>query len=114
MLKIEHLKKQFDGQAVLRDVSLEVNTGDVITILGPSGSGKTTLLRCLNFLEQADSGAIGVDGALLPLSGTEDQIRKNRLQFGLVFQNFNLFPQYTALQNITLAPSLLQKGSICR
>ena len=111
MLQVNDLKKRLGKNDVLKGVSFSLEQGQVLAIIGASGSGKTTLLRCLNFLEQADSGAIGVDGALLPLSGTEDQIRKNRLQFGLVFQNFNLFPQYTALQNITLAPSLLQKGS---
>ena len=84
----------------------------MLTIIGSSGSGKTTLLRCLNFLETADEGQILVNGKLLTGSHlTEEQIRENRLHFGLVFQNFNLFPQYTVLQNITLAPTLLKQGS---
>ena len=84
----------------------------MLAIIGSSGSGKTTLLRCLNFLEQPDGGEIRVDGETLTGDGlTEAQIRHNRLNFGLVFQNFNLFPQYTALENVTLAPSLLRKGS---
>ena len=82
----------------------------MLTIIGSSGSGKTTLLRCLNFLESPDEGEILVNGQPL-LWGSEAEIRENRLHFGLVFQSFNLFPQYTALENITLAPSLLQKGS---
>ena len=84
--------------------------GQVLAIIGSSGSGKTTLLRCLNFLETPDEGQIWVDGKQL-LSNSEEEIRRNRLNFGLVFQNFNLFPQYTVLQNITLAPSLLKTES---
>ena len=82
----------------------------MLSIIGSSGSGKTTLLRCLNFLENPDSGSIAVDGIQL-LRRSDEEIRKNRLHFGLVFQNFQLFPQYTVLQNITLAPTLLKKGS---
>ena len=84
-----------------------------MAIIGSSGGGKTTLLRCLNFLETADKGTISIDGKII-FDGdahkkmSDDQIRKNRLHFGLVFQQFNLFPQYTALKNITLAPSLLK------
>ena len=95
---------------MLRDVSFSLEQGQVLTIIGSSGSGKTTLLRCLNFLESPDEGEILVNGQPL-LWGSEAEIRENRLHFGLVFQSFNLFPQYTALENITLAPSLLQKGS---
>ena len=86
--------------------------GQVLAIIGSSGSGKTTLLRCLNFLETPDEGEIWVNGKLLTGENlSDDQIRQNRLHFGLVFQNFNLFPQYTALENIMLAPSLLKKGT---
>ena len=92
---------------VLRGVDLTVEKGDVVAILGPSGSGKTTLLRCLNFLERPDTGCIRVNGETMwdaadPATQRESEVRKKRLHFGLVFQNFNLFPQYTALQNVTL------------
>ena len=82
----------------------------MLAIIGSSGSGKTTLLRCLNFLETPDEGEILVNGKPL-LNGNEQQIRENRLHFGLVFQNFNLFPQYSVLKNVMLAPSLLKKGT---
>ena len=99
---------------VLRGVDLTVEKGDVVAILGPSGSGKTTLLRCLNFLERPDTGIIKVNGETMwdaadPATQRESEIRKKRLHFGLVFQNFNLFPQYTALQNVMLAGELLAK-----
>ena len=91
---------------MLKDVSFSLEEGQVLAIIGSSGSGKTTLLRCLNFLETPDSGEIFVNGKQL-LSQSEEEIRQNRLHFGLVFQNFNLFPQYTVFQNVTLAPTLL-------
>ena len=99
---------------VLQGVDLTVEKGDVVAILGPSGSGKTTLLRCLNFLERPDTGIIKVNGETMwdaadPATQRESEIRKKRLHFGLVFQNFNLFPQYTALQNVMLAGELLAK-----
>ena len=112
VLEVKNIKKSFGGLAVLKDVSFSLEEGQVLTIIGSSGSGKTTLLRCLNFLETADEGQILVNGKLLTGSHlTEEQIRENRLHFGLVFQNFNLFPQYTVLQNITLAPTLLKQGT---
>ena len=112
VLEVKKIKKSFGGLDVLKDVSFSLDEGQVLTIIGSSGSGKTTLLRCLNFLETADEGQILVNGKLLTGSHlTEEQIRENRLHFGLVFQNFNLFPQYTVLQNITLAPTLLKQGS---
>ena len=112
VLEVKKIKKSFGGLDVLKDVSFSLEEGQVLTIIGSSGSGKTTLLRCLNFLETADEGQILVNGKLLTGSHlTEEQIRENRLHFGLVFQNFNLFPQYTVLQNITLAPTLLKQGS---
>ena len=112
VLEVKKIKKSFGGLDVLKDVSFSLEEGQVLTIIGSSGSGKTTLLRCLNFLEIADEGQILVNGKLLTGSHlTEEQIRENRLHFGLVFQNFNLFPQYTVLQNITLAPTLLKQGS---
>ena len=107
-----------DGEElqVLRGVDLTVEKGDVVAILGPSGSGKTTLLRCLNFLERPDTGCIRVNGETMwdaadPATQRESEVRKKRLHFGLVFQNFNLFPQYTALQNVMLAGELLAKES---
>ena len=112
ILEVNNIKKKFGDTDVLKDVSFSMERGQVLAIIGSSGSGKTTLLRCLNFLETPDDGEIRVNGALLTGKNlSEDQIRQNRLHFGLVFQNFNLFPQYTALENIMLAPSLLKKGS---
>ena len=108
LLEVKNIKKDFGKTKVLKDVSFSLEKGQVLAIIGSSGSGKTTLLRCLNFLETADSGEIRVNGQLLTGSAlTEAQIRENRLKFGLVFQNFNLFPQYTVFQNVTLAPTLL-------
>ena len=115
ILEVENLRKSFDRLEVLRGISLSLEKGEALSIIGSSGSGKTTLLRCMNFLEMPGSGRITVnteagahvlfdDAADRPLSDAE--IRKNRLHFGLVFQSFNLFPQYTALENVTLAPRL--------
>ena len=112
LLEVKNIRKKFGETQVLKGVSFSLERGQVVAIIGSSGSGKTTLLRCLNFLETPDSGDILVDGKLL--SGeflSDQQIRENRLHFGLVFQNYNLFPQYSVLQNVTLAPSLLKKGS---
>lgn len=110
LLQVDNIKKSFEGTEVLRDISFSLERGQVLTIIGSSGSGKTTLLRCLNFLENPDSGTISVDGVSL-LRRSEEEIRKNRLHFGLVFQNFQLFPQYSVLQNITLAPTLMKAGT---
>ena len=110
LLEVNKIKKSFEGTEVLRDISFSLERGQVLTIIGSSGSGKTTLLRCLNFLENPDSGTISVDGVSL-LRRSEEEIRKNRLHFGLVFQNFQLFPQYSVLQNITLAPTLMKAGT---
>ena len=110
VLQVNNIKKGFDSTDVLKGVSFTLEKGQVLTIIGSSGSGKTTLLRCLNFLETPDEGEILVNGKLLT-TGNEDEIRQNRLHFGLVFQNFNLFPQYTVLENITLAPMLLKAGT---
>ena len=110
VLKVNNLRKHFDDLEVLKGVSFTLEKGQVLALIGSSGGGKSTLLRCLNFLETPDEGEIWVDGKQL-LSGSEDEIRTNRLHFGLVFQNFNLFPQYTVLENITLAPTLLKQGS---
>ena len=110
VLEVKDIKKNFGSTDVLKGVSFSLEKGQVLTIIGSSGSGKTTLLRCLNFLETPDAGQILVNGKVLT-SETEEQIRLNRLHFGLVFQNFNLFPQYSALENVTLAPTLLKKGT---
>lgn len=112
ILEVKNIKKGFGDTDVLKGVSFSMERGQVLAIIGSSGSGKTTLLRCLNFLETPDEGEIWVNGKLLTGENlSDDQIRQNRLHFGLVFQNFNLFPQYTALENIMLAPSLLKKGA---
>ena len=113
ILEVNNIKKGFDTTDVLKGVSFSLERGQVLAIIGSSGSGKTTLLRCLNFLETPDEGNILVNGKVLTGKNlSEEQIRENRLHFGLVFQNFNLFPQYTVLENITLAPTLLKQGSV--
>ncbi len=115
ILEVSNIKKSFGKTEVLKDISFTLEKGDVLSIIGSSGSGKTTLLRCLNFLEIADNGKIIVDGDVV-FDGSDktylsdERIRESRLNFGLVFQNFNLFPQYTVLENLTLAPTLLKKG----
>ncbi len=114
LLEVKNIKKSFGKTEVLKGVSFSLEKGQVLAIIGSSGSGKTTLLRCLNFLETPDEGEIIVDGKELFSAGTkytDDQVRENRLHFGLVFQNFNLFPQYNVLQNVTLAPTLLKMGT---
>ena len=110
VLQVNNIKKGFGSTDVLKGVSFSLEQGQVLTIIGSSGSGKTTLLRCLNFLETPDEGEILVNGKVLSMGNDED-IRQNRLHFGLVFQNFNLFPQYTVMENITLAPRLLKQES---
>ncbi len=114
ILDVRHIEKHFDDTPVLTDISFSLEEGQALSIIGSSGSGKTTLLRCLNFLERPDKGIIAVKGETLfdaadPKTQLEEEIRTKRLHFGLVFQNFNLFPQYTALQNVTLARELLAK-----
>ena len=114
LLEASGIGKQFGSTRVLENISLSLEKGEALAIIGSSGSGKTTLLRCLNFLEAPDAGRIVVDGETLwdaadPATHKESEKRKKRLHFGLVFQNFNLFPQYTALQNIMLAGELLAK-----
>ena len=110
ILQVNNIKKNFGDTQVLKGVSFSLEKGQVVAIIGSSGSGKTTLLRCLNFLETPDEGEIWVNGKQL-LSGNEEAVRRNRLHFGLVFQNFNLFPQYTVMENVTLAPTLLKQGT---
>lgn len=114
MLEVSHLSKSFGRTDILRDLSFTLEQGQALAIIGPSGSGKTTLLRCLNFLETPDHGTISVGGQVLFDAGeaktSERDIQARRLRFGLVFQSFNLFPQYTALENVMLAPQLQAKG----
>ena len=112
ILEVSHIEKHFGKTNVLKDVSFSMEEGTALAIIGSSGSGKTTLLRCLNFLERPNSGTITVNGETLfdaASAGAEKdaELRKKRLHFGMVFQSFNLFPQYTALQNVTLAEQLL-------
>ncbi|HIV90774.1 MAG TPA: amino acid ABC transporter ATP-binding protein [Candidatus Eisenbergiella stercoravium] len=112
ILEVQNIGKHFGSTKVLEDISFDLEQGQALAIIGSSGSGKTTLLRCLNFLETPDQGKIIVQGKTLfdaadPSTQKESEIRKKRLHFGLVFQSFNLFPQYTALKNVTLAKELL-------
>ena len=114
ILQVDNLVKNFGGSRVLDGVSFTMERGEVLSMIGSSGSGKTTLLRCLNFLERPDSGRILMGDEVLfdaadPHTMRESEIRRKRLRFGLVFQNFNLFPQYTALKNVMLAKELLAK-----
>ena len=112
VLEVKNIEKHFGSTRVLENISFDLEEGQALAIIGSSGSGKTTLLRCLNFLEKPDQGRIIVHGSTLfdaadPATQKESEIRKKRLHFGLVFQSFNLFPQYTALKNVTLAKELL-------
>ena len=119
LLEVTDLHKNFDQLQVLKGISFSLEKGQTLSIIGPSGGGKTTLLRCLNFLEMPSAGRIAINddgGSHILFDGSAGrelkaaQIRENRLHFGLVFQSFNLFPQYTALQNVSLAPRLRAKG----
>lgn len=114
LLEASGISKNFGETTVLRDISLQLEKGEALAIIGSSGSGKTTLLRCLNFLETPDTGILKVSREVMwdasdLATQRESEIRKKRLHFGMVFQNFNLFPQYTALQNVMLAGELLAK-----
>ncbi len=114
VLDVKDIRKSFGQTEILKGISFSLEKGQVVSIIGSSGSGKTTLLRCLNFLETPDGGSIAVNGQTLfdaaaPAAQREADIRRKRLHFGLVFQSFNLFPQYTALENVTLAGRLLAK-----
>jgi len=109
-LEVENIYKNFGKTEVLKGIDFSLEKGEVLAIIGSSGSGKTTLLRCMNFLEQPDEGRITVNGEVLFEGGmtfTDKEAREKRLHFGLVFQSFNLFPQYTVLKNVSLAPELL-------
>ena len=113
-LEVENIFKSFGKTEVLKGVSFSLENGEVLSIIGPSGNGKTTLLRCLNYLETIDSGTVTLNGEVIQDGVTikkmkDSEIRNNRLNFGLVFQSFNLFPQYTALKNVSLALSLAEK-----
>lgn len=114
ILEVNNIGKQFESTKVLDDVSFSLEEGNALAIIGSSGSGKTTLLRCLNFLETPDRGSIIVKGetlfdASMPVKEQGKDLRTKRLHFGMVFQSFNLFPQYTALENVTLSEKLLAK-----
>ncbi len=117
ILEVKDLRKRFGKTEVLKGVSFDLEAGEVLSIIGSSGSGKTTLLRCLNSLEFADSGTISVGGEVMFDGGNEKntvgeaELRRRRLHFGLVFQSFNLFPQYTALENVMLAPGLTRRAT---
>ncbi|MDO4512580.1 MAG: amino acid ABC transporter ATP-binding protein [Lachnospiraceae bacterium] len=113
-LEVSHIEKNFENTKVLKDVGFSLEEGNALAIIGSSGSGKTTLLRCLNFLETPDRGKIVVKGETLYDSQEEsvvkeNELRKKRLHFGMVFQAFHLFPQYTALENVMLAEQMLAK-----
>ncbi len=111
ILSVSHLSKQFGSNLVLKDISIEVNQGEVIVIIGPSGSGKSTLLRCLNYLEVPTSGEIHLHGMNLHPKSSESEIDAFRKNIGMVFQSFNLFPHLTVLENITIAPIQVLKIS---
>ena len=114
ILEVKHIEKHFGAVQVLKDISFNLEKGNTLALIGSSGSGKTTLLRCLNFLETPDHGTISVGDKVIfdasaHMNESEAALREKRLHFGLVFQNFNLFPQYTALENVTLAVKLREK-----
>ncbi len=117
LLEVKNIKKHFGKTEVLKDISFSLDKGEVLAIIGSSGSGKTTLLRCINFLETPQAGVIAVGDEVLfdgsdPAKKKDKEIRKNRLHFGMVFQQFNLFPQYTVYENLILAPKLLAKEKL--
>ena len=114
ILEVQGLRKSFGDLEVLKGIDLSLEQGRVLSIIGSSGSGKTTLLRCINLLERPTAGKVTVNGTTLfdasdPAGSWGGELRKKRLHLGFVFQSFNLFPQYTALQNVMLAPELLAR-----
>ena len=116
VLEVKSIKKRFGKTEVLKGIDFSLEKGEVLSIIGSSGSGKTTLLRCLNFLETPEEGSIIVDDKCIFDAAehkklSDEEVRENRLHFGLVFQSFNLFPQYSVLKNITLAPTLQKRGT---
>ena len=116
VLEVSNITKRFGKTEVLKGIDFSLEKGQVLSIIGSSGSGKTTLLRCLNSLEFADTGVISVNGETIfdgavKTGRSDEELRKKRLHFGLVFQSFNLFPQYTVLENVMLAPNLLKKDT---
>ncbi len=116
VLEVKNLRKSFGKTEVLKGIDFSLEKSQVLSIIGSSGSGKTTLLRCLNSLEFADEGTITVNGETIfdgstKVRRSDEELRKRRLHFGLVFQSFNLFPQYTVLENVMLAPDLLKKDT---
>lgn len=114
ILEVKNIVKNFGKTTVLKGIDMKVEKGEVVSIIGSSGSGKTTLLRCISFLEKADGGEIVLNGETIFDANAAKQLtsaetRKRQLKFGFVFQNFNLFPQYTAFENVVLAPKLIAK-----
>ena len=107
MIRVENLSKNFQGLSVLKDVNVTINKGDVVCVIGPSGSGKSTFLRCLNMLEKPSSGKIIFDG--VDLADPKTNLNLHRQKMGMVFQQFNLFPNMTVLENLACAPMMLKK-----
>ena len=107
MIRVENLHKSFHGREVLKGITTEIDKGDVVCVIGPSGSGKSTFLRCLNLLEQPDAGRVWLDG--VELTDRHTDINRQRMKMGMVFQQFNLFPHMTVLQNLTVSPMMMKK-----